>query len=97
MTFIGIISWVATILSLAGQILINNKNKTAFPIWITSNILWIIINVMTTLNIANIVMYIVYTIMNVHGLIKWIKSEKNNSQEIIETNSQTAESFDRKS
>ena len=73
---VSIISWSATALSLFGQILINNKKKAAFPVWIISNILWIVVNIIGTFNTANVVMYIVYTIMNFVGLWNWVRSEK---------------------
>ena len=72
---IQIIYWTATIASLLGQVLINNKKKSAFYVWAISNLLWIAVNVIGTFNIANVVMYIVYTIMNVHGIYKWNKGE----------------------
>lgn len=74
---ITITSWTATALSLFGQILINNKKKAAFPVWITSNLLWIAVNIIGTFNLANVVMYVVYTIMNCVGLIQWKKADKN--------------------
>jgi len=74
---VTITSWIATALSLFGQILINNKKKAAFPVWITSNLLWIMVNIIGTFNLANVVMYIIYTIMNCVGLIQWKKTDKN--------------------
>jgi nicotinamide riboside transporter PnuC len=74
MYMLNVISWAATGTSLLGQWLINNKKKSAFPIWITSNVLWILVNIIGTFNLANVVMYIIYTMMNIHGLYKWNKS-----------------------
>lgn len=74
---VTITSWIATALSLFGQILINNKKKAAFPVWITSNLLWIMVNIIGTFNLANVVMYIIYTIMNCVGLIQWKKTDGN--------------------
>ena len=71
-----IISWIATGGSLFGQILINKRNKLAFPVWITSNLLWIVVNIIGTFNLANVIMYVVYTIFNISGYINWRKAEK---------------------
>lgn len=76
---IDIISWCATGLSLFGQVLINNKKKAAFPVWIISNLLWIVVNIIGTFNTANVVMYIVYTVMNFAGLYNWIRTDKRNN------------------
>lgn len=70
-----ILSWCATGSSLIGQWLINNKKRSAFVVWIASNVLWIIVNIISTFNMANVVMYIVYTIMNIHGFISWKNKE----------------------
>lgn len=78
---IEVLSWLATGGSLLGQLLINNKKKSAFPIWIISNLLWIAVNILGTFNLANVVMYIIYTLMNIHGLIVWNKSESVENQE----------------
>lgn len=74
---IEIISWLATASSLAGQFLINKKFKSAFIIWIISNVLWIIVNIIGNFNTANVIMYIVYTVFNIVGYTNWKKSEKN--------------------
>jgi len=75
-----ILSWLATVLSLGGQVLINKKKKAAFPVWIASNLTWILVNFLTTFNLANVVMYAVYSLMNIHGLIEWTKKEKENEK-----------------
>ena len=74
---IDVISWIATGLSLFGQLLINKKKKSAFPVWIASNLLWIVVNFLGVFNMANVAMYLVYSVMNVHGLWEWNKSSSN--------------------
>jgi len=71
---IQVISWMATAASLLGQVLINNKRKSAFYVWIISNLLWIAVNILGTFNVANVAMYVVYTAMNLYGLYKWHNS-----------------------
>lgn len=73
---LDLISWIATISSLAGQVLINRRNKIAFPVWIISNLLWIAANFIGNFNIANVVMYAVYIVFNVSGYFQWEESER---------------------
>ncbi len=77
---VTVLSWFATALSLGGQFLINKKKKAAFPVWIVGNILWIVVNILTTFNTANVVMYVIYTIMNIHGLIEWSRKEEQTNE-----------------
>lgn len=73
---ISILSTVALLFSLLGNILVNTKNKKGFIVWCLSNILWIIINVFSTINIQQIIMFSVFTLLNVHGYINWSKNNK---------------------
>lgn len=68
---IDIISAIATICSLYGNYLVIKKNKFGFVIWLISNILWILINFIGVLNISQVIMFVIYGILNVYGWIKW--------------------------
>ena len=68
---IDIISAIATICSLYGNYLVIKKNKFGFVIWLISNILWILINFIGVLNISQVIMFMIYGILNVYGWIKW--------------------------
>lgn len=68
---IDIISAIATICSLYGNYLVIKKNKFGFVIWLISNILWILINFIGVLNISQVIMFIIYGILNIYGWIKW--------------------------
>lgn len=81
---LDIISWLATGLSLLGQLLINKKKISAFPVWIISNLLWIVVNFLSVFNIANVAMYMIYCLMNIHGLYEWHKASKNALKSNIE-------------
>lgn len=70
---IDIISIVATSLSLLGNYLVIYKNVLGFPIWILSNILWIVVNFLGTPNISQIFMFLVYIATSIYGWYKWIK------------------------
>ena len=68
---IDIISAIATICSLYGNYLVIKKNKFGFVIWLISNILWILINFIGVLNISQVIMFVIYGILNTYGWIKW--------------------------
>lgn len=68
---IDTISAIATICSLYGNYLVIKKNKFGFVIWLISNILWVLINFIGVLNISQVIMFVIYGILNVYGWIKW--------------------------
>ena len=78
------LSIIALILSLVGNILVNYKKKLGFIIWISSNVFWIVVNYMGDVNYPQVIMYIVYAILNVQGYINWRKSEYEIKIEAIE-------------
>lgn len=70
-----ILSFLAMGSSLLGNLFVAKKKKIGFYIWIASNILWISVNLMSiSINISQIFMYVVYTGINIYGIINW--SEK---------------------
>ena len=77
------LSIIALILSLVGNILVNYKKKLGFVIWISSNVFWIIVNFLGDVNYPQVIMYIVYAILNVQGYINWRKSEYEIKIEVI--------------
>ncbi len=70
---IGIMSFVALVLSLAGNALINFRKRIGFFVWILSNVAWIAVNMMGTPNWSQIVMFVVYVALKVHGWVSWGK------------------------
>ena len=70
------LSIIALILSLIGNILVNYKKKLGFIIWISSNVFWIIVNFLGDVNYPQVIMYIVYAILNVQGYINWSKNKE---------------------
>lgn len=69
------LSIVAMILSLLGNLFITIKNIIGFPIWIISNILWIIVNLQNNTNYSQIIMFIAYAITNIYGWYIWNKKK----------------------
>ena len=70
---IDVMSFVALVLSLTGNALINFRKRIGFFVWILSNVAWIAVNMMGTPNWSQIVMFVVYVALNVHGWIAWRK------------------------
>ena len=74
---INILSTIALILSLGGNILVNYQKRFGFIIWGVSNIFWILVNFLGNLNVPQVIMYVIYLILNIQGFIIW--SKKNDS------------------
>ena len=68
-----VLSTLALIVSLMGNIMINYKKRNGFIVWIISNILWIAVNFCQTPNYQQVIMYVVYAIINIEGYIRWKK------------------------
>lgn len=73
---VTVISVLATILSLAGNYLIAKKSIIVFPVWITSNVLWIIVNILSTFNPSMVAMYVIYCVMQTYSWYEWKKTEE---------------------
>ena len=71
------ISWLALAFSLFGNVLIAQQKRSGFTVWIVSNALWIIVNIVGTPNIPQILMYIVYSATNIYGFMNWKQTAKN--------------------
>lgn len=71
-----IVSTIALMLSIAGNVFLNKKKvKIGYSVWIASNLLWVIVGLTATdRNIPQILMYVLYTILNIHGIYNWRKS-----------------------
>jgi nicotinamide riboside transporter PnuC len=76
--YVFCLSLIATICSLAGNILVNCKKKSGFIVWTISNLLWIAVNFLGTPNIMQITMFVAYGCLNIIGFAQWSrKGEKN--------------------
>ena len=69
-----VISALALVTSLLGNLLVNLKRRIGFLIWILSNVLWILANVLYMHNGFQVAMFIVYMLLNLHGYVLWTKS-----------------------
>lgn len=70
-----IFSVLSLFLALSGNLLINYKKKIGFFIWIASDITWIIVNFLGKPNYPQILMYLIYIIINIDGVIRWSKNK----------------------
>lgn len=73
---VTILSVIATVFSLSGNLLVNYKKRSGFIIWTIANILWIYVNIISELNISQCIMFLCYGALNVMGFIKWRKEDK---------------------
>lgn len=73
---LNVISVLALVLSLGGNLLINLQKKMGFVVWAISNVLWIVVNLLGKPNVSQIIMFVVYIGFNIHGLVLW--RNKNN-------------------
>lgn len=70
-----VLSILAMLSSLGGNILIMFKKKSGWIVWILGNLLWILINFLGTLNVPMVIMYLVYIVINIMGFIEWKRKE----------------------
>jgi nicotinamide riboside transporter PnuC len=68
-------SAAALVLAVTGNLLVNFKKRFGFIIWILSNIAWIVVNIIGPTNISQIIMYVIYMGLNIHGFIYWKKDK----------------------
>ena len=70
---LNLVSFIALVLSLSGNVLINFKKRAGFVVWFASNVLWVAVNLIGTPNWSQIAMFVVYMAFNVHGFLRWGK------------------------
>ena len=69
--FCQILSALALVLSLSGNVLINRRVKSGFIVWMASNVAWRAVNVLEKPNWYMIAMFVVYILFNLHGWLNW--------------------------
>ena len=70
----NILAWICSIISGIGCFLNIKKRKECFIIWSISNMGFIYINVVTKLY-GQIIMWVIFTIINIYGYKKWSGEE----------------------
>jgi nicotinamide mononucleotide transporter len=73
--------WLALTFSILGIFLNAKKNILCWPIWIASDILWIIFFILNPPTIwSSIILYVVFGVMNIYGWVEWNKSKNLNKE-----------------
>jgi nicotinamide riboside transporter PnuC len=66
------IAWGITLVSVLGAVLNAKKSIVGFYIWVPANIAWVIYNTYNH-QYAQAVLFVVYTVITVWGIIQWRK------------------------
>lgn len=100
------VSWFALALSLAGIFLNAKKLTLCWPVWILSNILWIIhVSTQPQIDWPNLILWIVFAGSNVYGWYEWNHPHipglekykiRKMTEEDLEKMKQQAETFTRR-
>ncbi|HAW57819.1 MAG TPA: hypothetical protein DCX03_02190 [Bacteroidales bacterium] len=69
---IEVIGYIATALSLFGNVLVVLKKRSGFVVWTVANCTWLVVDVKINLY-SQIWMMAVYAALNLWGLIMWRK------------------------
>lgn len=75
-----LISLVACVLSIAGKICVNHKNRWNFVFFVGGYVMWLVYNFINTPNIPQVIMYVVYTILSMQGWVKWRREDKKKGE-----------------
>ncbi len=70
------LDWIAMMLSILAMILLGNKVKWGFALFMLANITWILLGILLLDSYAIVVGNIIFLITNTRGFLKW------NSQKI---------------
>ena len=73
---LNLLSFLALASSLCGNALVNYKRRIGFIVWIASNILWILVNLLGQTNWCQVLMFIAYMCLNAQGWLVWGRKER---------------------
>lgn len=68
--------WILALFSIISTVLNIYQNKYCFVIWIVTNAAWCVIDFNKELY-QQALLFLVYFIFSIWGLIKWVKNERN--------------------
>jgi len=71
------LGYLATFLSLLGNLFVVYKKRYGFVLWNVSNIIWIGLAIESKVH-SQIIMFGVYSIINIIAFIKWRKDDGKN-------------------
>jgi nicotinamide mononucleotide transporter PnuC len=72
---VAYLEMISAIISVVGTLLVINKNKNGFLIWVVGNTLWTVYGIITR-QYFFLAQYIIYTVISIFGFIKWLKEDK---------------------
>lgn len=67
---INIMSYIAMSLSISGNYFVNRKNVLGMWLWFFGSLIWLCLSIYS-FNIAQLIMFLIYTYFNIDGIIKW--------------------------
>ena len=73
------LDWIAMLLSVVAMILLGNKVKWGFTLFMLANITWILLGFLLLHSYAIVLGYIIFLITNTRGFLKW-NAEKTTEQ-----------------
>jgi len=68
------LGYVAAMISLIGIILNARKEILCWPVWLFSNVLWIIYSVIEG-DTPSVILWILFSIFNIYGWVQWKKDK----------------------
>jgi len=69
---ITIISYIAMLCSIIGNIFVNRKMVIGMYIWSIGSLLWMVFAIYNR-TWSQLIMFTIYTVLNIEGIIKWRK------------------------
>ena len=75
-----IMSWIATIYSIVGNIGVIYRKLWGMWVWTIGSSIWIIYSILRK-DYAQLVMFLIYTLLNLWGIVQWSKYNKGVSNE----------------
>jgi nicotinamide riboside transporter PnuC len=76
-----LLGYISFVFSAIGIVLNARKNILCWPVWLFSNVGWIIYSLMTN-SIPLLILWIFYSIFNIYGWKKWYNDLKSKEKDI---------------
>jgi nicotinamide riboside transporter PnuC len=70
-----ILGYLAGVVSLSGIILNAQKHMACWPVWLVSNVMWLIYSGIEG-DVPSIILWVTFSCFNIYGWIKWRKDKK---------------------
>lgn len=82
-SLIDVVSTLGLVGAIAGNILVNYQKRSGLVIWFISSMFWIAYNFLpdVTFNWQQVIMYLIYSALNVHGFWNWTRIKRKAQNE----------------